>query len=313
MNPSASWNPPAIDLTVKVTTPENIEFDYRLAGPFRRLNAFFFDLFMRAATLFALFLLFMCSGVSQIFPAMNIAPEILMTLLYFFFDWFYGLIFETLWNGKTPGKAVSGLRVISTNGRPISAYQATIRNFLRFGDLAPFVSLELMFSEAPPAYVIPTGAVALACMFLSKRFQRLGDLAAGTMVVVDDLARTNPKIKWDEQAIVQLVNDIPPNFRLSRNLLRTIASYVTRRRNLAKNRRTDLASLIAPALLEQTGLPPSTNPDHFLCALYIREFEMRQTPDLPSTKNASSPPPTPPQPPPNENRRTPRTTKTLLV
>jgi uncharacterized RDD family membrane protein YckC len=230
---------------------------------------------------------------------MNIAPEILKTLLYFFFDWFYGLIFETLWNGKTPGKAVSGLRVISTNGRPISAYQATIRNFLRFGDLAPFVSLELMFSEAPPAYVIPTGAVALACMFLSKRFQRLGDLAAGTMVVVDDLARTNPKIKWDEQAIVQLVNEIPPNFRLSRNLLRTIASYVTRRRNLAKNRRTDLASLIAPALLEQTGLPPSTNPDHFLCALYIREFEMRQTPDLPSTKKASSPPRTPPQPTPS--------------
>ncbi len=280
MKPGALGPQPAIDLTAKVTTPENIEFAYRLAGPFRRLNAFLIDLMLRAAILFSLFLLAICSGIASAWPLWDSTPQIVMSLLYFFFDWFYGLFFETLWNGKTPGKQTCQLRVISVNGRPISAYQATIRNFLRLGDLAPFVSFEMLIKDASPAYVIPTGAVALTCMFLSRRFQRLGDLAAGTMVVVDDLTWIPPKIKVGDAAVMKLVSAISPSFRMSRSLQRTVASFVERRPNLTKERRVELAKLIAPSLFARAGLPPETNADDFLCALYLREFDLRHSTDL---------------------------------
>jgi uncharacterized RDD family membrane protein YckC len=275
MKPGVPASQPAIDLTANVTTPENIEFAYRLAGPFRRLNAFLIDLMLRASILLFLFLFAICSGIAGAWPLSDSTPQILMTMLYFLFDWFYGLAFETLWNGKTPGKKMCQLRAISVNGRPISAYQATIRNFLRLGDLAPFVSFGMLIKDASPATVIPTGAVALACMFLTRRFQRLGDLAAGTMVVVDDLTWIPPKIKVADSAAMKILSTISPSFRMSRSLQRTVASFVERRPYLSKERRAELAKLIAPALFERAGVPSTTNPDDFLCALYLREFEMQ--------------------------------------
>ena len=263
----------ALDLTAKVITPENIQFEYRLAGPFRRFPALFLDISIRAAVLTALAVFLTCSGITFLLPSLNVLGGILLVLSYFFFDWFYGLFFETIWNGQTPGKRISGLRVLSTDGRPISAYQATIRNFLRLGDFAPFASLQMVVAEAPPVYWVPTAGVAVLCMLLTSRLQRLGDLAAGTMVVIDERKWVPPRLRLDDPGINALIPAIAPNFRMSRTMLRTVAMYVERRNRVLPQRRRELAAILTKEIIDKVGVPPASDPDLLLCALYKREYD----------------------------------------
>ncbi len=97
-----------LDLTVQITTPENIRFEYRLAGPFRRLPAMFLDFIFRCAMIFGISMLCIFLGVfnSFIFES-NIATVILM-LSYFLLTWFYGLFFESWMNGQTPVRRSPG-------------------------------------------------------------------------------------------------------------------------------------------------------------------------------------------------------------
>ena len=89
---------------------------------------------------------------------------------YFMLTWGYGAFCEGLFNGQTVGKHVMGIRVVSERGVPISGAQAVLRNLVGTVDgLFPF-------------FYQP----ALASMILSSKFQRLGDLAAGTMVVIEE-------------------------------------------------------------------------------------------------------------------------------
>ncbi|MFN9436810.1 MAG: RDD family protein [Planctomycetota bacterium] len=266
----------AIDLTAKVITPENIQFEYRIAGPFRRLPAFFSDLVIRAGILIAVSIAIGCSGILQSLAIPASLGLVAVTLSYFILDWFYGLIFETYWNGKTPGKWLAKIQVISADGRPISAYQARLRNFLRGADLAPFLSLQVFDASFPPAYVIPTGLVAFFCMAFTSRYQRLGDLAAGTMVIVDERAWIPPAVKFEDARVESLAAYIPPNFRMTRTMGRAVALYVERRGRIAVSRRRELASILATPLMEQFGFRDDTSPDLFLCSLYYREFVLKQ-------------------------------------
>src|SRR5262245_995920 len=113
-----------LDATIHVVTPENIAFEYRLAGPFRRLPALLLDLVIRGLVFFALAIFFsltvgMVSGGLAVF---------ILCVLWLFIDWFYGGLFETFMNGQTPGKYLLGLRVLSDNGEPIDGMQAVLRN-----------------------------------------------------------------------------------------------------------------------------------------------------------------------------------------
>lgn len=262
----------AIDLTATVTTPENIQFEYRLAGPFRRLPAFIVDLIFRGLTITSIFVLISCSGIATTMALSGTLMIVAMILTYFFFDWFYGLIFEAYWNGKTPGKYLTKIQVLSVDGRPISAYQATIRNFLRLADMAPMMSLEAFDPDAPPIYWIPTGLVAVLCMLFTRRFQRLGDLAAGTMVVVDERTWVPPNVKLEDPRVESLAELIPANFRMSRSMGRAIALYAERRNRMPMVRRMELSAILAKPLLKQFEFRDDTSPDLLLCALYHREF-----------------------------------------
>src|SRR5262245_38837402 len=88
----------------------------------------------------------------------------LILILVFAAQWLYFFVLEAV-RGTTPGKAALGLLVLTTEGRPIGARASAIRNLLRGAD------------ALPTAY-----AVGIIAMTASPRFQRLGDLAAGTMV-----------------------------------------------------------------------------------------------------------------------------------
>lgn len=93
----------------------------------------------------------------------------LTLLVWFLLDWLYPVVFEAGRRGATPGKRLVGLRVVQATGSPITIGQAVVRNFLRFIDSMPYF----------------TYAFGITSCLASKRFQRLGDLAAGTVVIYD--------------------------------------------------------------------------------------------------------------------------------
>ncbi len=277
---------PAIDLTAVITTPENIQFEYRIAGPFRRLPALLLDLAIRMMFWLLVVILFAVVGISIPFSG----PALIFVFFVFWFglEWFYGIFFESRWNGQTPGKWLTKIRVISVDGRPINAYQATVRNFLRLADFAPMVSLEIFDPESPPAYFFPTFLVSLICMTLTSRFQRLGDLAAGTMVVVNEPAWTPSNVKLEDPRIASLSEHIPHNFRMSSTLAKAIALYAERRGRISIGRRLELAMHLARPLLKQFNFRDDTSPDLLLCALYYREFVSKEA--FTETKRFAPPP-----------------------
>ncbi len=168
-----------IDTTVDIVTPENIAFHYRVAGPFRRFPAYLIDVCIRIAMLFGLAIV--ASLLSLGLGAASLAVWILAE---FTLSWFYGGLFETYWNGQTPGKRILGIRVLTAQGRPVNGYQAVLRNIMRTVDMGPLISAELFGGPAVP--LIPTYALGLVVMATNRRFQRLGDIVCRTMVVVED-------------------------------------------------------------------------------------------------------------------------------
>jgi uncharacterized RDD family membrane protein YckC len=261
----------ALDLTVAVTTPENIRFEYQIAGPFRRLPAMLLDIILRYLFVFGLFLLLAWGGFGIGLPGSSTLLVVGILLSVFLLSWFYGLFFETLWNGQTPGKRWMNLRVVSTDGRPINAAQATIRNFIRVADFFPYAST-LIFFEQNGMFLFPTLLVSLVCMLSTKRFQRLGDLAAGTMVVVDERGWQAKKIAITNPQVASLAEFIPANFRMSRSMAKAIALYMERRPQMSATRQQNIAMYLAGPLLEHFDFRRDTSADLLLSALYFREF-----------------------------------------
>jgi uncharacterized RDD family membrane protein YckC len=97
------------------------------------------------------------------------AAKGMLLLAWFLLEWIYPVLFEAGRRGATPGKRVLGLRVVQASGAPMGFGQAVVRNFLRFID-------------AMPGFTYGFG---VASCLATRRFQRLGDLAAGTVVVYD--------------------------------------------------------------------------------------------------------------------------------
>ncbi len=143
-----------------IATPEGVTFSLPLAGPFTRSLAYFIDM----AALMAFFKIF--HTVFQMLQLMGDVGIGLTILIQFAFINGACLLSELLWQGKTPGKKVLGLRVMDEHGLKLRPEQVVIRNLLRFVD-------------ALPVFYALGGTVAL----FSSRSQRLGDLAAGTVVV----------------------------------------------------------------------------------------------------------------------------------
>jgi len=144
-----------------IATPEGVTFSLPLAGPVTRGLAFFIDL---AVTLAIQRVVMLFVAVVSI-----VAPDIggfgAIVIQFIIFNG-YSAICEMLWNGKTVGKRVVGIRVMDERGLRLQPHQVLIRNLVRFVD-------------ALPIFYALGGAVC----FFSPRCQRLGDLAAGTVVV----------------------------------------------------------------------------------------------------------------------------------
>ena len=147
--------------TVLIRTPEGIEFDLPLAGPISRMLAFAVDF---AAIVAAGAFIARLVAPLQLFSAD--AARSAITVLYFAVSLLYGILAEWFWRGQTVGKRLLGLRVVEASGLRLRPSQIVVRNLLRFVDLLPGLYL-----------------VGGVCCVLSSRRQRLGDIAAGTIVI----------------------------------------------------------------------------------------------------------------------------------
>jgi len=231
-----------LDTTLAIVSPENIGFQFRLAGPASRSLAFLVDALVIGLIAFAAVLVAGMTGLA------NEAFFGLFLVGLFFLWWGYGAACELLANGRTVGKAALGLRVVSQTGLSINLAQAILRNLLRLVDVAP------------PFFP------GVAAMALTSRLQRLGDLAAGTIVVLDR-SRRPPRPPRVETAVAALV---PVGFQAQPPLVEALAAYVGRRGELSPPRRLELAEIAAARLCESWGMPVPADPDALINAVYER-------------------------------------------
>lgn len=183
-----------IDTLQSVELADGVEVKVRIAGAFPRAMAAMVDLIF-------MFILFFVSVWVIVFIFMALAISgvesesfVGWVLIYLFvFVWFYNFIFERGKKAATWGKRIFGLKVASTNGTRATAKQVFVRNILRAADLLPGAPLALIFTNPQiqeslmylgvGMLTVGTYGVGLAsCLFTSK-FQRIGDLVAGTLVV----------------------------------------------------------------------------------------------------------------------------------
>jgi uncharacterized RDD family membrane protein YckC len=168
--PAGSTRPPA---TTGYVTPDAVAVDLPSATVGSRAVAYLIDLVLLGTGLVALAI------AQSVFGAAGWVPDwagILLVLLFaFLWQFGYPIGFETLWGGRTPGKAAMGLRVVTTEGAPVGVRHATIRATVGLFELTG-----------------TAGTVAVISSLISSRGQRLGDLAGGTLVVRERLAAPPP-------------------------------------------------------------------------------------------------------------------------
>ncbi len=239
---------PPLDTVRSFPTPEHIAFRHRTAGPLVRASAWLLDVLVRSLALVAIFvpiaLLGMDFGVG------------LWLIAWFLADWLFGALAEWRWKGLTPGKRLCHIRVVAIDGQPPSLAACLLRNVLRFAD------------------ALPTPATGLAAMVLSGDFQRLGDLAAGTLVVYDERPQPARVAQELEPAAARLAPLLPRGevALLSGETARAIHSFVAERRRFHPERRREMAERLGEALRVRWDLPPTTDPDALLCAVHALLF-----------------------------------------
>lgn len=215
------------DTLQSVELADGVEIQLRVAGLAVRSMAYLIDLLIRIGIdiVVAIAAFSFLSGV--------VGSEMtsgLMLLFMFFMEWFYNVLFEAGGKGATPGQRAMKLRVMSVTGGPVSLAQAVMRNFLRVVDFMPGLYL--------------TGIV---CMLFTRRFQRLGDLVANTVMTYADvpLAYTpNVEIHAERRAPTQV---------LTREEQAALLQFLERAPLWAEERRIELASLAQP-LTQASGV-----------------------------------------------------------
>lgn len=271
----------SLDTIADIQTPENVSFRYEVAGPFRRLPAFMIDVVLRIAIMFLAFLAVVLIGTSSEKFAMTTVSPLVM-LVWFALEWFYGAILESQWNGQTIGKRIMRIRVVSVDGRPIDGMQATLRNLLRYLDLMPFVALTAESS----ALQMPTFAIGLLSTSLSPRFQRIGDLVAGTMVVTESTSTLRRFAMDTDERVLQVARSLPMPLLTSPAESKAILAYCERHQGISPSQRDELLSPLTRIWRQRFSLPEDTDSVVLVHAMYYRLFVSDQV-ELATTESVS--------------------------
>jgi uncharacterized RDD family membrane protein YckC len=267
-------NPNSDQLSIE--TPELVDIEMPLAGIGSRFIALLVDTLIWAAGLVVLGTMFWAIGPAvEAFSQISYQWQVAIWFFaLFLLNWGYFTLFEAFWNGRTPGKRVARIRVIQRSGRPIGFFESLARNLVRYVDQIPFFY-----------------AVGVIVMFATRQHQRLGDLAAGTLVVRDLEAETAP---WSDSPnrtfTAQIFSAPPPGpephtlvslpaadvARLSSADLEVLEGFFARRLDMSLVTRQMLAERIAAAIRVKSSLeaPPGVSTETFL------EATARQLRDL---------------------------------
>ena len=231
-----------------IETPENVELQRPLAGIGSRFIAGLIDLLLIFLVLLAVSIVMMIVVSSGPFGILRdlqessgwvIAVWILVT---FVIVWGYFAFFELGWNGQTPGKRQQRIRVVKASGAPIAVTDIFIRNLLRIVDFLP-----AFFGLAGVA------------MFVTRRCQRLGDIAAGTVVVSEvpfDNAAGKNRSGASEQQWWGGQSQAAEEAReagLTEEELRLLNSYWSRRHELLPEARERLLPRLLQPIVQRTG------------------------------------------------------------
>jgi len=250
---------------LNIDTPELVSIEMPLAGIGSRFIALLVDYLIWGAGLVVLIVV----GIALL-PALHTFnrisaqwAEAVVIFIVFLVQWGYFTLFEAFWNGRTPGKRVAKIRVIQRSGRSIGLVESMARNLVRYVDQLPFFY-----------------AVGVIAMFVTKQHQRLGDLAAGTLVVRD---REPDSPLWGDTGsrtfTSQLFASAPipePHTsvmlpamgiaKLSSSDLEVLEGFFARRLDMSLATRRALAERIASAIQAKSGLemPAGASVETFL-------------------------------------------------
>lgn len=208
-----------LDSTYDVSTPEGVELKLPVAGLAPRALAWLIDALIKFVAIFFLSISMRLFGD---------AGGGVFLISAFLLLWFYNVLFEVFFDGATPGKRTLGLRVMNANGTPVGWTGSLIRNLIRFVDALP-------------------GCYAFGCIsvLVSRSFQRLGDLAAGTVVVFrpkHEVSGTANKAQPERLTIP-----------LSLDEQQAIVSFGERAAMLNKERSEELAHILGPIIADASS------------------------------------------------------------
>jgi len=205
-----------LDTSKEIETPEGVDLVVVPAGIIVRCLAYLIDFSIRVVIFIVLAMLLSWLG--------DLGAGVL-SIFVFLLEWLYPVVFEVFINGSTPGKKLMKLRVIQEDGTPVNLSSSVIRNLLRVVDFLPLGYL--------------TGLVT---MVLSGNFRRLGDLAADTMVVHDDVVDVYSISEHCQR------RPLPMSFKLFEQ--QAIIQFSQRAAGLSESRQLELANILSPIVKE---------------------------------------------------------------
>ena len=239
---------------LSIEAPEQIELNYDIAGIGSRFCAASVDTALIAIV--SIIGISVTSGALSDILGERVGNWIIAVRIFiiFAFFWSYYIIFDLISNGQSPGKRLIKLRVIKADGYPINFADSAIRNILRIIDFLPIFYF-----------------VGILTMMIDKKWRRLGDLAAGTLVIKEHTELTS------DQLIPHISNkthltytDIIQLDQVTTDDLATIREYLSRRSRLQKSRKVLLAQTIARPIAQKMGIKTRIDYDVFLEELFIK-------------------------------------------
>jgi len=237
----------SLDGRYSLETPESVELDFTLAGPGSRFCAAFVDLMLVSFALLGLLVVFLLvipqlSGLTdhlldgdwkRVAGLSGWVLALLVLASFLLFEGYF-VLFEILMGGQTPGKRHFRLRAIREDGTPMTLTDALVRNLLRPVDFLPF-------------FYVLGGLVS----FLNSTHKRLGDLAAGTIVICE--SEFDYRGRTDKKYEVRTPTEVSGNAELSPKERQIINGFLNRREELFPSAREVLAEKLASSLHRKYG------------------------------------------------------------
>jgi uncharacterized RDD family membrane protein YckC len=212
-----------------IDTPEGVPLELTLAGVGSRFTAALLDYIVQIVILVALALVL--SYGAGFSPGSSAVSTAVWVVGFFLVFWGYDVAFEVLNSGRTPGKAMNGLRVVLESGAPVTFVPSAIRNVLRIIDLIPGNYL-----------------VGVTAILVTKKNQRLGDLAAGTLVI-----RESRKLPPNAPVSARVQAPAWDTSAVDRQELDAVAAFLARRNELEPGARMQIAAELAGRLRPKVG------------------------------------------------------------